>query len=1296
MRSTTGTGMLDEQNLFTSSDLSHKPFFASWASNIYERFQQLLSRSKANVDEEGNELEPDSMRIVNIGTCSKRKGQKYASNVCSTTRYTLSTFAPISLLEQYRRIANIYFTLAAFLTLTPFTPVNPLAAFLPLIFVLGVSIVKEGIEDLARHREDVKVNNRKSAVLDLAARRFVLRDTAMPADLLLISTGEGGVSHGTCYVDTMNLDGETNLKVKQAPPSTRSLTGDMLPHLSGSVECEQPCSSLYHFTGNLLLSEIPSHPVNPRHQACSMPGTGGTLQTKTACLTFMFHLAKSLTHQRSPKEMSDLEKNAGPASGQADKGGPTNSLPSCQVWPTPRKGHSQVGVKLPLGVSNLLLRGSVLRNTDRVYGLVLYAGGDTRMMRNSNSRPPSKRSQVDRILDRLMLFFFALLIIFTIIGASYNASWVNSQFPRTWYLGNQGVTLSQFDPNVPFIVFCANFITGFILYGFLVPITLYVSLEFVRIVQSKVFLENDMSMYYKESNTPAVARTSNLMEDLGMVHTILTDKTGTLTCNSLDFFKCSIGGVVYGSGTTEVEKSNASRGGVKLPEPYPEAAKYREPFFNFYDHRVMDGQWAKLPDAWIISMFGRGLSLCHTVIPQGKSITEDGGTVRYESESPDEAALVVAAKALGFYFHSRIGHMVTVRQSKVAGMLMDLPPPWAASRPPSDPSSSPWTVPHTQSDPIPPHGSIPSMPSADPSLSSGSSSAPPPELLTSKTHFHARAPAEDGNKSSSGTADDGDMILPHSTSSNTTPHSSCYASPVSMARARKSQGDALGKVDDARHRLSSRLQVSSGFWGAASAASSMTPKTSHQWQNCAVPGSPAGSENLCAPLNCAVPGSPAGSGNLWAQWGGGYADSLPGVGSAGWSPNDTISAFEMEQEVDVEYEILDILEFSSELIRMSVIVDVDYEILNILEFSSERKRMSVIVLDPQGRTFIFCKGAEDVIYERLCPDHPLNVRHRDVSLSQLESFGDTGLRTLCIAFNELDPAFYQHNADELVAQVADLVEVNMILLGSTAIEDKLQEGVPKAIADLAAANINFWVLTGDKTETAVNICHACNVLHSTWHSCWAAECPEATSLRARGLAQQADHVASDYVGRVMHERLVHAVEGSANSCALIIDGRALQYALSPRYAPLFMELTSWCDSVICSRTTPLQKAHRAHIGIGVSGQEGMQAVMASDFSISQFRFLVPLLLVHGRWSYKRTSHMVLLFMFKNMLFGVTIFVYNARTAFSGRSMYMDVLMALYSPIFTILMPVALGLFDRDVDRSTALRFPALYKHGCRF
>lgn len=169
-----------------------------------------------------------------------------------------------------------------------------------------------------------------------------------------------------------------------------------------------------------------------------------------------------------------------------------------------------------------------------------------------------------------------------------------------------------------------------------------------------------------------------------------------------------------------------------------------------------------------------------------------------------------------------------------------------------------------------------------------------------------------------------------------------------------------------------------------------------------------------------------------------------------------------------------------------------YEILTVLEFTSARKRMSVIVKDPAGKIKLFCKGADTVIYERLDSS---GREHSEILLQHLEHFATEGLRTLCYAVAELKKADYEdwkqlyHKAtislqhrEEKIEEAANLIERKLKLIGATAIEDKLQEGVPETIATLLQADINIWVLTGDKQETAINIGYSCKLLsHGMQH-----------------------------------------------------------------------------------------------------------------------------------------------------------------------------------------------------------------------
>ena len=156
--------------------------------------------------------------------------------------------------------------------------------------------------------------------------------------------------------------------------------------------------------------------------------------------------------------------------------------------------------------------------------------------------------------------------------------------------------------------------------------------------------------------------------------------------------------------------------------------------------------------------------------------------------------------------------------------------------------------------------------------------------------------------------------------------------------------------------------------------------------------------------------------------------------------------------------------------------EAEYEVLNILEFTSARRRMSVVVRSlATGRLLLYCKGADSAVYERLAQAHPLNERLKGPTLSHLEEYGSAGLRTLCLAYRELDEADYDawqdkyieaktslRDRDAKVDAASELIERDLVLLGCTAIEDKLQEGVPGAIRQLAAAGVALWVLTGQR------------------------------------------------------------------------------------------------------------------------------------------------------------------------------------------------------------------------------------------
>lgn len=203
----------------------------------------------------------------------------------------------------------------------------------------------------------------------------------------------------------------------------------------------------------------------------------------------------------------------------------------------------------------------MLRNTRWVFGVVIYTGHDTKLMQNNNATTPLKRSSLDRLINTQTLMLFCILLLLCILSAIFNVVWTNANKEGLWYLGLQGKYVGTFGLSLHvsrgcssltlFLVaeemtknFAFNLLTFIILFNNLIPISLQVTLEVVRFVQA-TFINMDIEMYHAETDTPAMARTSNLNEELGIVKYVFTDKTGTLTKNVMEFKRCSVGGKLY-------------------------------------------------------------------------------------------------------------------------------------------------------------------------------------------------------------------------------------------------------------------------------------------------------------------------------------------------------------------------------------------------------------------------------------------------------------------------------------------------------------------------------------------------------------------------------------------------------------------------------------------------------------------------------------------------------------------------------------------------------------------------------
>eukprot|EP00659_Diplonema_papillatum_P018642 gene18642-28758_t len=514
--------------------------------------------------------------------CRNRAGRKafgeepnsgMPDNTIKTARYEWWSFLPLNLYLQFTKIANLYFLVNMCFALVPgVSPVFPVTTILPLITVVGVASLRDAFEDTKRHKDDKKANSK--AVQVLGSDGFetkpssVLRagdvvqladNTEVPADILLLSSSN---DNSTCFVETANLDGETNLKKKVGVPATRGLDQEgasALQTYAFEVLCDKPSPKLSHWNGILMWTDNPVY----------------------------------VGHNRSQKHAASLD--------------------------------------------NLVLKGCVVRQTKRTYGIVVYPGVLTKMFLNLTP-PPYKTSRIDRKLSRLIWFILALqqIVIIALCFANLWFMYGSSQAGAFYlhYLHNEYGGLVQF---------LLNYLTYFVLLSLLMPISLFVSIEFCKFLQAK-FMEWDLNMFDEERGIGMKAKTASLNEELSQIQVVCSDKTGTLTENKMTFASAII------AGERDVFDELAHPGSMVAALQQKESnVKY-----NHTSSKVGSPEPDAAPSSNLRTML-EIFTLCNTVIA---SKPEDGDAVKgegsgYAGDSTDEIALVRAAKQNGFVLLDR-------------------------------------------------------------------------------------------------------------------------------------------------------------------------------------------------------------------------------------------------------------------------------------------------------------------------------------------------------------------------------------------------------------------------------------------------------------------------------------------------------------------------------------------------------------------------------------------------------------------------------------------------------------------
>nr|XP_006814167.1 PREDICTED: probable phospholipid-transporting ATPase IIB-like [Saccoglossus kowalevskii] len=376
-----------------------------------------------------------------------------------------------------------------------------------------------------------------------------------------------------------------------------------------------------------------------------------------------------------------------------------------------------------------------------------------------------------------------------------------------------------------------------------------------------------------------------------------------------------------------------------------------------------------------------------------------------------------------------------------------------------------------------------------------------------------------------------------------------------------------------------------------------------------------------------------------------------------------------------------------------------YTILQIFPFTSERKRMGIIVKDEStGEITFYLKGA-DVVMANI-------VQYNDWLDEEVGNMAREGLRTLVVAKKPLSDDQYhdfemRYNQAKLsiqdraakVAAIADSLEQDLELLCVTGVEDKLQVDVRPTLELLRNAGIKTWMLTGDKLETATCIAKSSRLVART----------------------QDIYIFRTILNRSDAHLELNSFRRKSDS-ALVIKGNDMDMCLQ-FYEHEFMELACQAPAVVCCRCSPTQKAdivelikrhtkkrtcavgdggndvsmiQASNVGIGLEGKEGKQASLAADFSITQFRHVGRLLMVHGRNSYKRSATLSHFVMHRGLIISTMQAVFSSVFYLSSVALYQGFLTVGYATVYTM-FPVFSLVLDEDVSAETAMLYPELYK-----
>ena len=1231
-------------------------------------------------------IKKEEFKEFYINNNMKNKSYYLKDNHITTTKYNFFTFIPKSLLYQFSRLSNVYFLFTAIIQSIPLiSPLTSLTAIIPLIFVLGVSMIREAVEDLVRNNYD-NLNNEEEVIV-LRNNRFikamskslkcgeiilVYENKNIPADMIII---DSGFSEGICYVETSSLDGEKTLKLKVANKYTQGFISSDINLNRGIEKFFIP--GKYSFNGYIKIN-------SPNIDLNYVNGTMHTLFKKEGCT---------------------IEED------------------------------------INISTNEFLLKGSVLKNTNWIIGIVVYTGMNNKIILNSK-KPRLKMSKVEKSLNYYLLFIFLFLMVCCAECSLYH-HFVYLKHKKFYdnfiYISNNPTTES-------FIVF----FTYFLLLNTMIPISLIVSTEIIKMVQG-IFISWDILLYSKWRHCFCSVKAVSIIEELGNVNFIFSDKTGTLTKNQLQFKYCIIDNKYY-------EFSMAR--GIEIKNN-KNINTNTNPIINIEKNKFNSGNQKKLHRS--SKMFNNSNEFLNKInydlSNNSKLLLNNFDDSSFMEEEDHEKKFKSDDRSLKNINTSkkRSDNCINIANLKKKESNFNI------SRKEKENSLSIYKKSnhiYNDSSNISKTESINDNESYSKCISNKFSKKNIIQLNKNLSRSNSES-----NDSENGKNITNNIII------NT---------PEERRKKRNSTILEVKNEENEENESSSTVHNIIQFGDAYFATPDNNPY---------------------------APKDPKSEGLLFN-----YIDEFwkalaltnecivkedkGEIRYMGTSPDDLelVKAAARQGYKLIETTI------NSKTVRIKN-KEYSYEVLNVLGFSSERKRMSIIVKDNNGIK-LYIKGADCEISKRLSKKSLCRENYEIISNGLIE-FSKKGLRTLMIAYRKIRQEDYDswvnklhedelniQNKQKLIDRLYDFIESNLTLIGGTVVEDKLQDKVPETIKEFRTAGIKIWVLTGDKLDTAENIGHSCNLL-SKEQKLFTLKVmpgddenmvkedpyPEMIQFLSEfqefidGLIKkynldikytkrnQIDEINNNYYDYYNDYNINDISDFSKSNSqndsnnfnyslqSKIFDFESFIYLKEKNFlepfsiiieAPIlcglfkddewtknFLHIAYHSNTVICCRVSPSQKSQvikkmkefdkdavtlaigdggndvsmimEANIGIGIYGEEGMSAVQASDFAIGEFKLLKRLLFIHGRTNLYRISKMILYFFYKNFVFTLVQFYFSFVNLASGQTIIDDWYITCYNLIFTAFPLCVSAITDSDIDlkdeKENKKNFALLYKEN---